>query len=101
MVLLSVLSSLLSQLAQFTLTSLSLVQGDTMAAILSQASCPSDEERMKVYTVEPPNNGHVGNECFVRCTEVVPSSEVEMYGAPSIPIMYVYLSARVWSLEGG
>ena len=31
-------------------------------------------------TVEPPNNGHIGNECFVHCSEVVPSSEVEMYG---------------------
>ena len=52
-----------------------------------------------VATVEPPNNGHVGDEhfvhCsevemygqlvaggkhFVHCSEVVPSSEVEMYG---------------------
>ena len=33
-----------------------------------------------VYTVEPPNNGHVGDEHFVHCSEVVPSSEVEMYG---------------------
>ena len=32
------------------------------------------------YTVEPPNNGHVGDEHFVHCLEVVPSSEVEMYG---------------------
>ena len=31
-------------------------------------------------TVEPPNNGQVGDECFVHCSEVVPSSEVEMYG---------------------
>ena len=34
----------------------------------------------KVYTVEPPNNGHVGDEHFVHCLEVVPSSEVEMHG---------------------
>ena len=27
------------------------------------------------YTVEPPNNGQVGNERFVHFTEVVPSSE--------------------------
>ena len=27
-------------------------------------------------TVEPPNNGHVGDECFVLYSEVVPSSEV-------------------------
>ena len=26
--------------------------------------------------VEPPNNGHVGDECFVHYSEVVPSSEV-------------------------
>ena len=30
-----------------------------------------------VYTVEPPNNGHVGDECFVHYSEVVPSSEVQ------------------------
>ena len=30
--------------------------------------------------MEPPNNGHVGDEHFVHCLEVVPSSEVEMYG---------------------
>ena len=32
------------------------------------------------YTVEPLNNGHIGDEHFVHCSEVVPSSEVEMYG---------------------
>ena len=32
------------------------------------------------YTVEPPNNGHIGEEHCVHCSEVVPSSEVEMYG---------------------
>ena len=31
-------------------------------------------------TVEPPNNGHIGDENFVHCSEVVHSSEVEMYG---------------------
>ena len=30
--------------------------------------------------MEPPNDGHVGDEHFVNCSEVVPSSEVEMYG---------------------
>ena len=31
--------------------------------------------------MEPPNNGHViGDDHFVHCSEVVPSSEVEMYG---------------------
>ena len=33
-----------------------------------------------LYTVEPPNNGHIGDGHFVHCSEVVPSSEVEMYG---------------------
>jgi hypothetical protein len=47
-VLLSVLSSLLPQLVQFTLTSLSLVQEDAVTALLDQAPCPSDEERMKM-----------------------------------------------------
>ena len=28
-------------------------------------------------TVEPPNNGHVGDEHFVHCLEVLPSSEVD------------------------
>ena len=32
------------------------------------------QQHMCIYTVEPPNNGHVGDE------QVVPSSEVEMYG---------------------
>ena len=30
--------------------------------------------------VEPPNNGHVGDKHFVHCLDVVPSSEIEMYG---------------------
>ena len=30
--------------------------------------------------MEHPNNGHVGDEHFVNCSEVVPCSEVEMYG---------------------
>ena len=29
----------------------------------------------QVTTVEPPNNGHVGDKHFVHCSEVVPSSE--------------------------
>ena len=33
-----------------------------------------------IQTVEPPNNGHIGDEHFVHCSDVVPSSEVEMYG---------------------
>ena len=31
-------------------------------------------------TVEPLNSGHFRDKCFVHCSEVVPSSEVEMYG---------------------
>ena len=31
-------------------------------------------------TVKPSNNGHFGDEHFVHCSEVVLSSEVEMYG---------------------
>ena len=31
-----------------------------------------------VYTVEPLTNGHFGDEYFVHCSEVVPSSEVEI-----------------------
>ena len=31
-------------------------------------------------TVEPPNNGHFGDEHFVNCSEVVPSLEVEIHG---------------------
>ena len=29
--------------------------------------------------MEPPNNGHVGDEHFVHCLEVVPSSEVNVW----------------------
>ena len=32
---------------------------------------------MVTNTVE---HSHVGDECFVHCSEVVPSSDVEMYG---------------------
>ena len=32
------------------------------------------------YTVELLNDGHIGDEHFVHCSEIVPSSEVEMYG---------------------
>ena len=28
------------------------------------------------FIVEPPNNGHIGDEHFVHCSEVVRSSEV-------------------------
>ena len=31
-------------------------------------------------TVEPLNNGHIGDKHFVHCSGVVPSSEGEMYG---------------------
>ena len=36
--------------------------------------CPPSE-----CTVEPTNNGHIGDECFVHCSEVVHSSMVAMY----------------------
>ena len=32
------------------------------------------------YTVEPPNHGCIRDKHFVHCSEVVPSSEVEIYG---------------------
>ena len=38
-----------------------------------------DLQHLQVTTVEPPSNGHIGDEHFVHCSEVVPSSEVEMY----------------------
>ena len=37
-------------------------------------------QALKSNTVEPPNNGHGGDKHFVHCLEVVPLSEVEMYG---------------------
>ena len=38
-------------------------------------------EKLQVtIIVEPLNNGHIGDEHFVHCSEVVPLSEVEMYG---------------------
>ena len=37
-------------------------------------------EIVELDAVEPLNNGHVGDEHFVHCSEVVPSSEIEMYG---------------------
>ena len=39
--------------------------------------------------MEPPNNGHIGDECFVHCSEVVPSSEVEIcrQGVNSVSIV--------------
>ena len=30
--------------------------------------------------MEPPKNGHIGDEHSVHCSEVSPSSEIEMYG---------------------
>ena len=57
-----------------------------------------------VQSVEPPNNGHGGDEHFVNCLEVVPSSEVEMYeqlmaGASSSSIvgrLFSYWSVHCW-----
>ena len=33
-----------------------------------------------IATVEPLNDGHIGDEHYVHCSEIVPSSEVVMYG---------------------
>ena len=35
-------------------------------------------------TVEPQNNGHIGDEHFVHCSEVVPSEEVDNIGAGGV-----------------
>ena len=35
--------------------------------------------KLNSYTRDPPKNGQVGDEYFIHCSEVVPSSEVEMY----------------------
>ena len=40
----------------------------------------NDNLHLEINTVEPLNNGHIWDECFVHCLEVVPSPEVEMYG---------------------
>ena len=40
--------------------------------------CTPTQRWLNKDTVEPPNNGHIGDNHFVNCSEVVPSSEVEM-----------------------
>ena len=42
-----------------------------------------------IHVVEPPNNGHVGDECFVHYSEFVPSSDAYSYwqGAHSLSIV--------------
>ena len=39
----------------------------------------NNSQSEELSTVEPLNNGHVGDEYFVHCSEVFPSLEVEMY----------------------
>ena len=49
---------------------------------------------MITNTVEPLNNGHGGDEHFVHCLEVVPSSEVhvELYGGKQfVHCIYIYI----------
>ena len=41
------------------------------------ALCSTSEKYVCLFTVEPLNNGHVGDDHFVHCSEVVPSLEVE------------------------
>ena len=41
-----------------------------------------------VYILYTPNIGHIGDEHFVHCSEVVPSSEAEMYGAGGKQCVY-------------
>lgn len=53
-VLLSVLSTLLSQLPQFTLTSQHLIEQETMTSLLTHATCPTDDDRMKLVESEGP-----------------------------------------------
>ena len=61
--------------------------------------------RRHTYTVEPLNNGHGGDEHFVHCSEVVPSSEVYRYvwtvnGSLSIVYREVLLLSECPLLEG-
>ena len=48
-------------------------------------SLPRVTPDYRMTTVEPPNNGHIGDEHFVHCSEVVPSLEVVM--GQSVPIV--------------
>ena len=41
---------------------------------------PQRKQLRYILSVEPPNNGHIRDERFIHCSEVIPSSEVEMYG---------------------
>ena len=45
---------------------------------------------MLVSTVEPPNNGHVGDEHFVHCSEAVALSEVEMSTLSTVIYLLYY-----------
>ena len=53
--------------------------------------------------MEPPNIEHVVGEHFVHCSEVVPSSEVEMYtrqGVNSVSIVVVIVMGEEKSVIG-
>ena len=52
------------------------------------------------YTVEPLNSGQFGDECFIHCSEVGLSLEVEMYGrqeANSVSIVGRF--STLWSVH--
>ena len=49
--------------------------------------------------MEPPNNGHIGDKHCVHCSEVVPSSEVEMYGQQAGGEQFVHCREVVHSSE--
>ena len=51
-----------------------------MYKYIIQCSCTGMTIYPYIFVHEPLNNGHVGDKYFVHCSEVVPSSEVEMYG---------------------
>ena len=49
--------------------------------------------------MEPSNNGHIGDKHCVHCSEVVPSSEVEMYGQQAGGEQFVHCRAVIHSSE--
>ena len=51
--------------------------------------------------MELPNSGQVGDKHFVHCSEIVPSSEVEMYGQHKAGVLEVPLYTYSMLSEGG
>ena len=53
-----------------------------LAVMMTELTLLRSEDNLsnghKRNTVEHPNNGHIGDEHFVHCSEVVSSSEVEI-----------------------